>query len=357
VALAVGDRVVLSPHLGDLSSPRSLLVFEQVIADLCRLHGAEPPWLVCDAHPGYFSQRWALDRGGALQTVWHHAAHASALYGEFAEHIDDGESLLVFTWDGLGWGEDGTLWGGEALLGAPGRWQRVASLRPFRLIGGDRASRDPWRCALAACLEAGVAWPGQPPEAEMVSAVWQRRLNCPLTSSAGRLFDAAAALIGPVDGAEITRRQGHEGEAAMRLEALAAPAVGAVQAIALPLQQQDGIWRADWSPLLPRLMAQQPTPQERAALFHASLAETLCAQARLIRQVHGVQRVGLAGGVFQNHVLTQLAVAALQRAGFDVLLPQRLPVNDAAIAFGQIVEAQAALAGAAAPAACTAAMP
>jgi hydrogenase maturation protein HypF len=212
----------------------------------------------------------------------------------------------------------------------------------LRLIGGDRASRDPWRCALAACLEAGIAWPGQPPEAAMASAVWQRRLNCPLTSSAGRLFDAAAALVGPIDGADITRRQGHEGEAAMRLEALAAPAVGAVQAIALPLQQQDGIWRADWSPLLPLLMAQQPTPQERAALFHASLAETLCAQARLIRQAHGVQRVGLAGGVFQNHVLTQQAVAGLQRSGFDVLLPQRLPVNDAAIAFGQIVEAQAA---------------
>jgi hydrogenase maturation protein HypF len=337
VALAVGDRVVLSPHLGDLSSPHSLRVFEQVIDDLCRLHAVEPALLVCDAHPGYFSHRWAREGGGAVHPVWHHHAHASALHGELVAPIDGAQPLLVFTWDGLGWGEDGTLWGGEALLGGPGRWRRVASLRPFHMIGGDRASRDPWRCALAMCLQAGIAWPGQPPEGALASAVWQRRLNCPPTSSIGRLFDAAAALIG------VSQRQSHEGEAAMRLEALAAQASGTGQSIALPLQLDSGVWRADWSPLLPMLMADHRPPGERAAIFHASLAELMCAQARQIRQAHGVQRVGLAGGVFQNRVLTQLAMDALQAAGFEVLLPQRLPVNDAAIAFGQIVEAQAAM--------------
>lgn len=337
VALAVGDRVVLSPHLGDLSSPHSLRVFEQVIADLCRLHAVEPELLVCDAHPGYFSHRWARERGLAVRPVLHHHAHASALHGEKSNQGDERLPLLVFTWDGLGWGEDGTLWGGEALLGAPGRWQRVASLRPFRMIGGDRASRDPWRCALALCLEAGIAWPGQPPEGELAGAVWQRRLNCPPTSSAGRLFDAAAALIG------VCQRQSHEGEAAMRMEALAAMAPGPAQGITLPLQNDDGVWRADWSPLLPLLMAHDRDPCERAAVFHASLADMLCAQARQVRQQHGVHQVGLAGGVFQNRVLTQQATAALQAADFEVLLPRRLPVNDAAIAFGQIVEAQAAM--------------
>jgi hydrogenase maturation protein HypF len=229
------------------------------------------------------------------------------------------------------------MWGGEALLGVPGHWQRVASLRPFRMIGGDRASRDPWRCALALCLDAGIAWPDQPQEGDLATAAWQRRLNCPPTSSVGRVFDAAAALIG------VSQRQSHEGEAAMRLEALAAQACGLVQGIPLPLHRQGTVWRADWSPLLPMLMAHERAPDERAAIFHASLAELVCAQARQIRQEHGVQQVGLAGGVFQNSVLTRQAIAALQAAGFEVLLPKRLPVNDGAIAFGQIVEAQAAM--------------
>jgi hydrogenase maturation protein HypF len=337
VALAVGDRVVLSPHLGDLSSPHSLRVFEQVIGDLCRLHAVEPSHWVSDAHPGYFSGRWARERGCRTHPVLHHHAHASALYGEWVEPDDQGQRLLVFTWDGLGWAEDGTLWGGEAMLGLPGHWRRVASLRPFRMIGGDRASRDPWRCALALCLEIGIPWPGQPPEAELAGAVWKRRLNCPPTSSAGRLFDAAAALIG------IGPQQSHEGEAAMRLEALAWQACSAAQGIALPLQLDGAVWRADWSPLLPMLMAQERSPCERAADFHASLAELLCTQARQVRQDHGVDRVGLAGGVFQNRLLTRHAISALEGAGFEVLLPKRLPVNDAAIAFGQIVEAQAAM--------------
>jgi hydrogenase maturation protein HypF len=204
------------------------------------------------------------------------------------------------------------------------------------MIGGDRARRDPWRCALALCLETGVAWPGQPPEAELASAVWQRRLNCPPTSSAGRLFDAAAALIG------ISQQQSHEGEAAMRLEALAWQASSA-HGITLPLQRDGAVWRADWSPLLPMLMAHERSPCERAADFHASLAELICTQARQIRQEHGVDRVGLAGGVFQNRLLTRYAIGVLEGAGFEVLLPKRLPVNDAAIAFGQIVEAQAAM--------------
>jgi hydrogenase maturation protein HypF len=337
IALAVDDRVVLSPHLGDLSSPHSLRVFEQVIGDLCRLHAVTPAHWACDAHPGYFSGRWARERGLATHRVLHHHAHASALYGELVEPNDKPSSLLVFTWDGLGWGEDGTLWGGEALLGRPGHWQRVASLRTFRMIGGDRASRDPWRCALALCLEAGIAWSGQPPEAELASAAWQRHLNCPPTSSAGRLFDAAAALIG------VSQRQSHEGEAAMRLEALAGQASSAAHGITLPLQLDGSFWRADWSPLLPMLMAHERAPCERAADFHASLAQLLCSQARQIRQDHGVHQVGLAGGVFQNRLLTRQAIESLQAAGFELLLPKRLPVNDAAIAFGQIVEAQAAM--------------
>lgn len=329
IALAVDDRVIVSPHLGDLGAPRSLDVFAQVIDDLCRLYAVQPERWVADAHPAYFSSRWALKRGLPVRRVFHHHAHASALYGEG----DFTGPLLVFTWDGLGMGEDGTLWGGEALLGQPGHWRRVASLRPFRLIGGDKASRDPWRCAWSVCLEAGLEWEAAPADAGLVRMAWERGLNSPFSSSAGRLFDAAAALTG------LTMAQHHEGHAAMRLEAEATAAATA-PGVALPLYRDGGIWRADWAPLLPLLMDGQRSAGIRARAFHASLAGLIVTQAQRLRQEYGVSRVGLTGGVFQNRLLADLARSQLMDAGFTVCLPRRLPVNDAAISFGQIVEAE-----------------
>ncbi len=328
IALAVDDRVLISPHLGDLGAPRSLEVFEQVIDDLCRLYAVSPERIVCDAHPGYFSTRWARGRTSDLQRVFHHHAHASALFGEFNPEAP----ILVFTWDGLGFGEDGTLWGGEALFGTPGQWRRVASLRPFRLIGGDQASRDPWRCALAMCWEAGRDWPGGPANRDLARVAWERRINCPVTTSIGRLFDAAAALIG------IAQTQSYEGQAAMALEACSVSA-GAV--IDIPLYWDDDLWRSDWMPLLPALLDTERTRAERAAGFHASLARLLLRQAEQLRRDYGVQQVGFAGGVFQNRRLTEQALRLLTDVGFEVLLPERLPVNDAAISFGQIVESSA----------------
>jgi len=130
----------------------------------------------------------------------------------------------------------------------------------------------------------------------------------------------------------------------MQLEALAGQASSAANGITLPLQHDGAVWLADWSPLLPMLMSHERSPCVRAADFHASLAKMLCAQARQVRQEQGVHRVGLAGGVFQNRLLARHAIDSLHAAGFEVLLPKRLPVNDAAISFGQIVEAQAVMA-------------
>ena len=325
IALAVADRVLISPHLGDLGAPRSLEIFEQVIEDLSRLYAVSPERIVCDAHPGYFSTRWARGRAGDIQRVFHHHAHASALFGESA--VDP--PLLVFTWDGLGFGVDGTLWGGEALLGAPGQCRRVASLRPFRLIGGDQASRDPWRCALAMCWEIGLDWPGEPAASGLARIAWERRINCPATTSIGRVFDAAAALIG------IAQTQSHEGQAAMALETRS---IASGEETEIPLYWEDDLWRGDWGPLLPMLLDAKHTREERAAGFHASLARLILRQAEQIRRDYGVRQVGLAGGVFQNRCLTEQALRLLMDAGFETLLPERLPVNDAAMSFGQIVE-------------------
>jgi hydrogenase maturation protein HypF len=347
IALAVEDRVIFSPHLGDLGSPRSLDVFEGVIQDFSRLYRITPELLVCDAHPDFFSRRWAERNADTAPpvTVFHHHAHASALYGE---HCSEGP-ILVFVWDGVGYGPDRTLWGSEALLGEPGRWRRFASLRPFRLPGGDKAQREPWRSALALCWGAGQdkfagsefrprrgesrgvgkPWRDCTIDVPLLRQAWERGIQCPVTTSAGRLFEAAAVLLGKL------REQSYEGQAGMMMEAIAE---SDSLALDLPMYREQGVWRIDWSPLLSMLMESQRSAAERSSCFHASLARAILLVAEQARTERRIGTVGLAGGVFQNRVLTEQALALLERAGFDTLLPEILPVNDAAISFGQIVE-------------------
>ncbi|MEW6169841.1 MAG: carbamoyltransferase HypF [Pseudomonadota bacterium] len=332
VALAWDDRAVISPHIGTLDSPRSRAVFAQVAGDLQRLYGVRAQRLVHDAHPDFPNTRWARETGLPGLAVWHHHAHAAALWGEHAP--DDAAPLLCFTWDGVGLGPDGSLWGGEALLGRPGAWRRVASFRPFRLPGGERAARSPWRSALALCWESGSDWPAAGEVDPLLQHAWQRGLNAPATTAVGRLFDAAAALLG------VCREASYEGEAPMRLEAISEGVAG--HPLPLPLARDaGGLWRSDWAPLLPRLLDHSQSVAQRAADFHASLAQALCAQALRLREDCGVQRVGLTGGVFQNRVLGERACNGLRAAGFEVWMPRGLPANDAAIGFGQLVEAAA----------------
>ena len=334
VALAWEDRAVVSPHIGELASPRGRAVFAQVARELQELYGVRAQCIAHDAHPGFPNTRWARDSGLPTQPVWHHHAHAAAVAGEYPADAP----LLCFTWDGMGLGPDGTLWGGEALLGVPGAWRRVASFRPFRLPGGERAALEPWRCALALCWECGQARPqgstgdlrGDDP---LLRAAWESGLNAPATTAVGRLFDAAAALLGVCSNAT------YEGQAPMRLEALC---LDAAPPVVLPLAQDaNGLWRSDWAPLVAALLDTRPDPAVRASTFHASLAHTLCAQALAVREASGVSRVGLSGGVFQNRTLSELARSLLTADGFEVLMPRRLPVNDAAISFGQLIETAA----------------
>lgn len=334
VALAWGERAVTSPHIGDLSSPRGRAVFAQVAEDLQQLYGVRAQRIVHDAHPDFPNTRWA--RASRLPTlaVWHHHAHAAALAGEYP----DTTPLLCFTWDGVGLGPDGTLWGGEALLGRPGAWDHVASFQPFRLPGGERAAHQPWRTAVALCWESGIDWPGADLADPLLRQAFDRRVNTPQTSSVGRLFDAAAALL------DVCRQASYEGEAPMRLEALSEGV--SAPPVALPLTRDAaGIWRSSWVPLLPLLLNAQFSPAVRAASFHASLAQALCGQALAVRHDCGVTRIGLTGGVFQNRVLSEQVCGRLCAEGFEVLIPQQLPVNDAAISYGQLVEAAASPAG------------
>jgi hydrogenase maturation protein HypF len=323
LALSWDDRVVVSPHIGEMDSPRSLAVFEQVAADLQALYGVEARKIVCDAHSGYTTHQWAQRQALPVETVWHHEAHASAVAAEFARP----GQWLMFTWDGVGLGDDGTLWGGEALLGAGGDWQRVCSLRPFRLPGGERAGREPWRSAAALYWECGRQWADCPDEHGLAEFAWQNEINSPQTSAAGRLFDAAAAII---------CGQSHtsfEAQGPMQLESIARSPRHPVY-LSL-MRGSNGVLNSDWEPLLDVIGDAERSPQERSEIFHASLAQVIVQQACRVSYEHDIHQVGLCGGVFQNRLLAELAIEGLRRRGFDVYLPERLPCNDAALCYGQ----------------------
>jgi hydrogenase maturation protein HypF len=327
ITLAWSNRAVMSPHIGEMDSARSLAVFEKTIEDLQRLYNVKLEQLVCDAHPGYTTSRWARNQGLPLYTVFHHHAHASSAYYECAAD----EPVLVFTWDGVGFGADGSLWGGEALLGVPGEWQRVASMRPFYLPGGDKAGREPWRSAAALCWETGHETSALPEDSALLFEAWQRRVNSPRSTAVGRLFDAAAALTG------VCSMASFEGQGPMVLEALCGEPGSRIE---LTLEKCDNLLITNWEPLVPAMSDSTLSVSERASMFHASLAHALLQQARSIREQHGVNTVSFSGGVFQNRVLTEHALALLSADGFKVQLPELIPVNDAGISFGQVIECQ-----------------
>jgi hydrogenase maturation protein HypF len=326
VALSWDDRVVVSPHIGEMDSPRSLDVFEQVASDLQGLYGVRANRLVCDAHPGYTTHKWAQRQGLPVEFVWHHEAHASAVAAE----LDRPGDWLMFAWDGVGLGSDGTLWGGEALLGRPGQWTRRASLRTFRLPGGDKAGREPWRSAAALHWECGLDWKASPDTDGIARAAWDNDLNCPVTSAAGRLFDAAAAIVCEFPHASF------EAQGPMMLEAVCrVPADG----ISLPLVEgDDGILRTDWQPLLGMLADPSIELARRAEVFHSSVALAIVEQAKTCAAQNEFAQIGLCGGVFQNRVLAEQTISLLEKSGFSVYLPLALPCNDAALSYGQAAE-------------------
>ena len=327
ICLAWERRAVISPHIGELTAARSLETLARVADDLQRLYQVRASRLLLDAHPGYGYRRWARECGLPMTEIFHHRAHASALAWEFPEVTD----WIVFAWDGVGLGEDGTLWGGEAFVGRPGAWRHAGGLRPFRLPGGDKAGREPWRSAAALLWETGQPAPFAP---DLLKQAWDRGLNCPTSSAAGRLFDAAAALVG------VCTEASFEGEGPMKLEALACSSgPSGNDDTRLPLTRDAaGLWRADWSPLLSMLSDASLTPAERAWRCHAALADSLVDQALRLREETGANDVGLTGGVFQNRLLAELVLTRLDAAGFRGRLPTQLPVNDAGVALGQVVE-------------------
>ena len=363
VGLGLGREVVLSQHVGDLETPEALAAFERVLTDLLQLWESEPVAIAHDLHPDYLSTRWALRaaagdesegplppailraaREGRLRLagVQHHHAHLASC---LAENVTEGPALGV-TWDGTGYGADGTVWGGEFLLGDATGYARVAHLRPFRLPGGDAAVKEPRRAALSLLLalfgEAALSRDDLAPvasfsgtERALLARMIATGTQSPVTTSAGRLFDAVAALVG------LHPKAGFEGQAAMALEALADPAERGAYPFPLVASPSPGAPALlDWEPLLLALLedgARGAGVAIRSARFHNALVDGIAAVARLA----GAPRVALSGGCFQNRFLLERTGARLAAEGFEVLTHRLVPPNDGGIALGQVMVAAA----------------
>ena len=339
ICLVKSGQALLSHHLGDLDDALTWDEFVKADADYAQLFDHRPELFACDLHPGYRASRHAASRAdGAPVAVPHHHAHLAACLAENGWPRDGGPVAGIVL-DGLGLGEDGTIRGGELLLGDYDRVTRAAFLRPAPLPGGDAASREPWRNLLArldqaGCSEAADSLLAAQPRALLRQAM-AAGVNAPLSSSAGRLFDAFAALLG-FDGA-----QGFEGEAAMGLEALAARAPGG-EARPYPFSMADSgaidpapMWRA----ALHDRAAGTP-PGVMARRFHDGLARAFARPARALVARGEARVVALTGGCFQNALLLDLTVRAL--GGAPVLIHTKVPANDGGIALGQAMIAAAA---------------
>jgi len=345
VAIGVGQDVFLSQHIGDLETVEARGAFEKAIADLCHLYSFKPEAVVCDLHPDYASTHWAEESGLPVIRVQHHQAHVASCAAENGVRGD----YLGVSWDGTGYGLDGSIWGGEFFhvtnhpvtnqRAKENSFERIAHLRSFRLPGGDVAVREGWRSAASLIFE--VCGPAEENPAPLLEPpgkfrlgdskvlyMLQRDINVVPTTSVGRLFDAVASISG------IARENRFEGQAAMLLE----NEIGSLRTEeAYPLPS------GDWGPLILAVMSDAEggvAVPLIAARFHNALVNWILEVAAHA----GLKQVVLSGGVFQNRYLTERSAATLESRGFEVYTHQRVPPNDGGIALGQVVMSRAAFA-------------
>ncbi|HEY6671315.1 MAG TPA: carbamoyltransferase HypF [Solirubrobacterales bacterium] len=335
--LAKGERAWVGHHIGDLKNYETLRSFTEGIEHFEALFAVEPELVAHDLHPEYLSTKYALERAGVETVgVQHHHAHLAAT---LAEHGERGPAVGAI-FDGTGYGTDGTVWGGELLLGDCRAFERGGHLDPVRMPGGERAIKQPWRMACSWLLETLGREPPLPPLlAERVSeAEWSKvaelaasGLASPLTSSAGRLFDAVAALCG------IRSEVNYEGQAAVELEAAATPEVRD----SYPLPGTEVLDARETLQAILADLGAGVSVADVSAKFHNAMAEAAARACAELARAEGIELAVLSGGVFQNRLLLERTAEALEQAGLRVLTPRLLPPNDGGVAFGQAAVAAA----------------
>jgi hydrogenase maturation protein HypF len=345
VAITSGANVFVSQHIGDLETSESLTAFGKVIDDFQRLYEVRPETVVCDMHPDYLSTKHARACGILTEEAQHHYAHVASC---MAENELDG-AVLGVAWDGTGYGLDGTIWGGEFLLTTEAGFERAATFRPFKLPGGEKAIKEPRRAALGVLYEVfgeqlfkrRTLLPLKEFSGSEISLLHQmltKGINAPTTTSAGRLFDAVASIIG------LRHYVRFEGHAAMELEFACAEARTDARcefSIEQPesnrksqIENRKSLLEVDWRPIIVEIVGDVQRGVKTSlisAKFHNTLVEVIVQVAKQI----GQQRIVLTGGCFQNKYLTERTVRRLRQEGFHPYWHQRVPPNDGGISLGQ----------------------
>ncbi|MCL4432278.1 MAG: carbamoyltransferase HypF, partial [Epsilonproteobacteria bacterium] len=332
IGLAYEDKLILSPHIGDLNDISGMEYFERTVETFKRFYDFQPDVIVCDKHPTYATAQWAKNQGKRVIEVQHHYAHGLACMAEFGLR----EKVLAFCFDGTGYGDDGTIWGGEVLIADPYDYERIGHIKPFRLLGGEKAIKEPKRVGLAllfevytlaevAALKLSLLDHFTSDELALYHMAWEKGINAPLCSSIGRVFEAIASFC------DILHENGYEGEAGRRLEELYDPALDEVFDYTI----ENGV--IDLSTMVQRtvFLAQIQEYMRIATGF----INTLAAIIDEFAEGHPDFPIVLCGGVFQNKTLLTLCATRLEEKGRKVYFQEKTPINDGGIALGQLYHA------------------
>ncbi|HZK60674.1 MAG TPA: hypothetical protein VFC41_01270, partial [Anaerovoracaceae bacterium] len=334
--LSRDNNAFLSHHIGDLENLETLDSFEKGIRHYENLFRIKPEIIACDLHPDYLSTRYAVNRAETenlpIVKIQHHHAHLASVLAD--NHWNQDNSVIGLCYDGTGYGSDGAIWGGEIFVGNYQQYQRRFHLKYTPLPGGDLAVKTPSRMALSHLWTSDIAWDLAFPcssalcmeERTVVRLQLEKKLNAPLTSSMGRLFDAASALMG------IRQKVNYEGQAAIEMEAIVDPDETGIY----PFNLSEDI--IDPAPLWEAMVADLQSGKSKsimAARFHNSIINISLEICKTIRNQTGEETVALSGGVWQNKVLLVKTIQKLQDNCFSVLRHHHVPSNDGGIAFGQ----------------------
>jgi hydrogenase maturation protein HypF len=349
--LVKNGQAIISQHMGDLENAEALRDYHSNIDLYRQLYDFEPAIIAVDKHPDYFSARtgrqMAANHQLDLYEVQHHHAHITACMAEHGLVL--GERVLGVALDGLGLGEYGALWGGEFLLAGYDSFERVASVQSIAMIGGNRASYEPWRNTYAHLhainwqrvqnefVDTDVIRRLKQKPLKTLDSMMEKKLNAPLASSAGRLFDAVAAALGIC-----FESTSYEGQAAIELEAIASQAFDSEKNNAYPVDvnNSNGCTVISWQSMWLALLGDLKTGVAKAVIaarFHHGLAQAIAKQVIAISTQYGVKNIVLSGGVFQNRLLLKALIEALSHQSLNVLYPHTLPANDGGLSLGQAV--------------------